>query len=317
MEQFNKAVVEMIAEDMQPLSIVENKGFRKLINLLDSRYTLPSRKMIGIKLIPNLYESTRTIILSMLSSSKHVALTSDIWTSMNTVSFITVTSHFLDTDFNLRTYVLATRKLLSNHTGQYISEVLTDIIVEWKIENKVAAIVTDSGANIKAAIQLLGFDHIPCAAHKLNNVVKNAFKSEFEDIDIDPNITYITEEVSLMKIIKLCRSIVGHFKHSEVSTRLLREKQEQLNSPKLKLKQDITIRWNSTLMMLERLIAVKESLTLVSIALPRCPNMPTNEQWQVINDIVLLLKPFESLTIQLSSEQRPTLSKVIPLIRGT
>lgn len=55
---------------------------------------------------------------------------------------------------------------------------------------------------------------------------------------------------------------------------------------------------------------------LVSMGLPRCPDMPSNEQWQIIYDFVILLKPFESLTIQLSSEQRTTLSKVIPLIRG-
>jgi len=66
---------------------------------------------------------------------------------------------------------------------------------------------------------------------------------------------------------------------------------------------------------MERLLIVKEPLMLVSMGLPRCPDMPSNEQWQTINDFVILLKPFESLTIQLSSEQRPTLSKVIPLIR--
>ncbi|KAF0709974.1 zinc finger BED domain-containing protein 1-like isoform X2, partial [Aphis craccivora] len=44
--------------------------------------------------------------------------------------------------------------------------------------------------------------------------------------------------------------------------------------------------------------------------------MPSNYQWESINDFVILLKPFESLTIQISSEQRPTLAKVIPLLRG-
>ncbi|XP_050543111.1 uncharacterized protein LOC126906570 isoform X2 [Daktulosphaira vitifoliae] len=68
--------------------------------------------------------------------------------------------------------------------------------------------------------------------------------------------------------------------------------------------------------MFERLLTIKEPLMLVSMSLPRCPNMPTNEQWKVINDFVTLLKPYESLTVQLSSEKRPALGKVIPLIRG-
>lgn len=68
--------------------------------------------------------------------------------------------------------------------------------------------------------------------------------------------------------------------------------------------------------MMERLLIVKEPLMLVSMSLSRCPKMPSNDQWESINDFVILLKPFESLTIQISSEQRPTLAKVIPLLRG-
>ncbi|KAF0709975.1 zinc finger BED domain-containing protein 1-like isoform X1 [Aphis craccivora] len=227
-DQFYKAVVQMIAEDMQPLSI------------------FPSRKLIGTTLIPNLYESTRHKIETILSQVKYVSLTSDVWTSLNTISFITVTVHFFDIDLNLKTYVLTTRKLESNHTAQYLSEVLTDVIKKWNIEDKIVAIVTDSGANIKA-----------CAAHKLNNAVKNALRSDFDESDIE---TDHTEDVEIMKLVKMCRSIVGHFKHSEVSTRALHEKQEQLNSPILKLKQDMPNRWNSTLTMMERLLIVKEPL---------------------------------------------------------
>lgn len=35
---FHEAIVKMIAEDLQPLSIVENSGFINMIKLLDSRY---------------------------------------------------------------------------------------------------------------------------------------------------------------------------------------------------------------------------------------------------------------------------------------
>lgn len=72
-------------------------------------------------------------------------------------------------------------------------------------------------------------------------------------------------------------------------------------------------RWNSTLNMQARLLEVKEPLTVVSLSIKRGPTMPTNEQWTIIEDLVMLLKPFETLTVQLSYEQKPTLGKVIPL----
>lgn len=81
-----------------------------------------------------------------------MAFTSDIWTSMNTESFLTATVHFFDVDLELRTFLLTTEKLTSNHTAKYFSEVLHGIFHSWNIQNKVCAIVTNFGVNIKAAV---------------------------------------------------------------------------------------------------------------------------------------------------------------------
>lgn len=98
-----------------------------------------------------------------------MAITSDIWTSMDTESFLTVTVHTYDKDLKLKTFILTTEKLEKSHTAQYIYEVLLKVFEEWNIYNKIVAIVTDSGANIKAAIKKFnGIAHIPCTAHMLN-----------------------------------------------------------------------------------------------------------------------------------------------------
>jgi len=235
---------------------------------------------------------------------------SDVWTSMNTESYLTATVHFFDADLQLRTFVYATEKLTSNHTAKNLSDVLHGIFHSWNIHSKVCAIVTDSGANIKAAVRLMNIEHIPCTAHRLNNIVKKSLKLDSDD-QLLPN-----DQVQIITLIKLCRTIVGHFKHSEVDTRQLAEKQQQMGVSVLKLKQDVSTRWNSTLIMLERLLEVKEPLTVVSLSIKRCPTMPTNDQWTIMEDLVMLLKPFETLTVQLSYEQKPTLGKVIPLVRG-
>ena len=50
--QLNRLVVRMIAKDLQPMSVVEDEGFRELIKGLDPRFTLPSRSLIREKLLP-------------------------------------------------------------------------------------------------------------------------------------------------------------------------------------------------------------------------------------------------------------------------
>jgi len=68
--------------------------------------------------------------------------------------------------------------------------------------------------------------------------------------------------------------------------------------------------------MLERLVQLKEPLSIAIISLIETPTFLDHEEWKIIEDIIPLLRPFNSLTVELSAEQYPTISKVIPLIRG-
>lgn len=67
-----------------------------------------------------------------------------------------------------------------------MSEVLNDIINEWKIQKNVVQLWLIVGQNIKAAIRLLNIDHVSCTAHLLNNIVMNSLKlNTDEDINDD------------------------------------------------------------------------------------------------------------------------------------
>lgn len=193
---------------------------------------------------------------------------------------------------------------------------MTTELNSWGILDKITAIVTDSGANIKSAIMLMNIQHIPCTAHKLNLVVQQAMYLS-EDDSVGEESHELHDSVKIKLILKKCRVIVGFFKRSEVGNRILGEKQTQLGFTQLlKLKQDVRTRWNSTLIMLERLVKLKEPLTVTMISVKEAPTNLTPEEWVIIEDIVPLLRAFNSLTIELSAEQYPTISKVVPLLRG-
>jgi len=86
------------------------------------------------------------------------------------------------------------------------------------------------------------------------------FRSPYDDNDVlEPN-----ECQNLNDLFKKCRSIVTYLK-SEVANRKLAEKLTQLGASKLKLKQDVSTRWNSSLLM-ERLVELKELLTCAMLS---------------------------------------------------
>ena len=63
----NKLVAEMIAVDDQPFSIVSDVGFTRLLNYLEPRYKLPSRKYFSETLIPDMYERVKLVVVQLLT----------------------------------------------------------------------------------------------------------------------------------------------------------------------------------------------------------------------------------------------------------
>jgi len=68
------------------------------------------------------------------------------------------------------------------------------------------------------------------------------------------------------------------------------------------------------LTMIERLLTIKIPLTASMSSLPRASNRLSASEWEVISVCINILKPFENITSELSGENYPTLSLVIPLM---
>lgn len=92
--------------------------------------------------------------------------------------------------------------------------------------------------------------------------------------------------------------------------------QRQMGLSELKVKQDVSTRWNSTLLMIERLILIKEPLSAVITSLAKAPEFLGAAEWELLCDWVPILKPMEQMTVELSGEKYPTMSLIIPLVRG-
>lgn len=56
----DQALVKMIAKDLQPVSFVENEGFREFVQHLEPRYAIPGRKSIMSNLLPKNFDEVKT-----------------------------------------------------------------------------------------------------------------------------------------------------------------------------------------------------------------------------------------------------------------
>lgn len=54
-----KSIATFICKDLRPYSVVENEGFRQMLQTLEPRYEIPSRKYFTEKAVPALYDETK------------------------------------------------------------------------------------------------------------------------------------------------------------------------------------------------------------------------------------------------------------------
>ena len=92
-----------------------------------------------MRMLPDMYSKRVKEIKQELAQISHVALTSDIWTSRTTQSYLTLTCHFLTSSWELKTLVLETFELNNDHTADNIAEALQRVAESWGISNKVVA----------------------------------------------------------------------------------------------------------------------------------------------------------------------------------
>lgn len=132
-----------------------------------------------------------------------------------------MTTHFINHDCELKSYLLSCFKYSESHTSENLKNELIRVVIEWCLENKVSACTSDNAPNIVGAISTCNWRHIGCFVHSLNLVVQHALKE----------IQEVRDKI---------KGIVGHFKKSSQAAARLQLRQEQLNfKPTLRLVQDV------------------------------------------------------------------------------
>jgi hypothetical protein len=238
----------MICIDLRPLSLVENQGFSSLVEVLEPRYKMPSRKYFSDKIIPELFESVKKNIILDLKFAEFICFSTDMWSSQfTTQSYMSLTAHWISKNFEQKTALLSCESFDKAHTGDNISEAFNVMISKADINpNKIFAIVHDNAANVKKAFKFHPSKQILYIINSIKLVIKDGLDKKYE----------------IANTLCAVRKIVGHFKSSTTARAKLMSIQERYNFPILQTIQDVTTRWNSTSYMLRRFLQIRESITL-------------------------------------------------------
>lgn len=119
------AIVEMIATDNHPFTVVSGVGFKRLVALLEPRYSLKTEKYYRTDLFEDVHtkvENKNKELVTLENAGPYLAFTTDCW-SGDTESLMSLTCHFIDSDWERKQIVLNVKAMHGSHTAEYISEV--------------------------------------------------------------------------------------------------------------------------------------------------------------------------------------------------
>jgi hypothetical protein len=253
-----------------------------------------------------LYERCRQAIMSRVANQK-LSLTSDIWTAEHSIqSFVSMSGHWIDDEFKRSSVLLTCQVITDRHTGEVLGEQLLQILKSWNLSLlNIHILLRDNAANMIKASQISGIQSTSCFLHTLQLVITDS----------------LFQQSSISIVLTVCRQIVTHFKHSSAATARLKEIQNELSLPQHQLIQDVSTRWSSTLLCLERLLEQRRACTIYcaeynaqTTGSTRKIITPSPQQWLIIENVIQLLKPFEQLTLEMSSDTA-TLSMIIPSVQ--
>ncbi|CAG8451817.1 613_t:CDS:2 [Dentiscutata erythropus] len=273
-------------------------------------FTVLATKQPLQNLIISKFELQRTLIKNFISNlSCKVTLTTDIWSSCTMTSFIAITCHFIDENWNLCHLLLDVFEIPSPHTGQIIANIILSLLNEFQLEKKILALTSDNASNIVLASSIIKntlannfsnslFQHIRYATHIINIAVKKGLK------------------LANRYLIKL-RYFIKKIRKSALFIEDLKRITASFDHPFLRPIIDCSTQWNSSFLMIDRAIVLRMDLDSLVIRHSTLRDLqPSENEWNILLELRNCLKPFNTATEILSKSNYPTIANLRLIISG-
>ena len=75
--KITEALTHFIVLDDQPVSVVDNLGFRRFLDVLEPRYEMPSRPYITDVMLPKVYDKEKNHVRSLVRDAVAISFTAD------------------------------------------------------------------------------------------------------------------------------------------------------------------------------------------------------------------------------------------------
>ncbi len=339
----NRDIALWFATDLLPFSCLEKQGFAKF---MEKNFGMipPSCSMITQGSLIDMFKATRRAVIDHLKDATSTTLLFDGWTDKyRKISFKGLKCAIVDNNWERKLFTLACLPLES-HTSESVADFIKEIVLEFfnkrTREIKIHT-VHDGAANMGKTSRLLGsVDAQHCLAHVLHLILTTDGFSKCANIQdllekcrsivtcinfkssslmneaVKSDDAEVYKQLRTMAELKEVHDLEEQFplliEPNQPPGDVEREGLQLYDRKHKSLKMQICTRLNSALFMLE---SIEQLLDAVQNLLKQCGKRELcldSDEKDLLHNLVLFLKPFETLTKVVSGSN--TIA-VLPLIK--
>ncbi|KAF4473657.1 putative AC9 transposase [Colletotrichum fructicola Nara gc5] len=335
------AAICLIIDANLPFSFYENPAFQSMISGISMKLeTLPWSATSMVHALEGIWRHQKEVIRQeLLHADSEIHLAFDLWTSPGRQAIMGVTAHFITREKGPQVRLIAMRKQLGAHDGVNLANTLEEVIRDWGITNQVRTFVSDNASSNDTCIASLiprlepsakkkqdaQARRIRCFGHILNLVSKALFGKDSESFErqSDAYVLLQQDEADLKhwrkagpigklhNIVKFVRASPQRTQRFKNLSREISEGSGQSSDillsqqtfREVELIQDNATRWNSTYLMIERAIRLKDevdgfcSSQSVKDPVP-AQDILTSDDWLQLTEIMTILRPIWKITLR-------------------
>ena len=295
---FDSRLLDVIVAGFLSFGFADLPEVQELISYLNRRVTVKCSTTYSRQVEEKfniVLTKVKEIIKSKVGTS--CAFTSDLWTSRARDSYISLTAHFIDTDFVLHRWTPYCQYFgVDRHTGEEICKHLKEMVKDIGISEEVTKYcVTDNAANIKLGVRSSDSISESCANHTLQLCIEDSFK----------------ESDGMTNALGKCKDIASLTHRSEKSEHDLLSYCSEFQHKPNKLKQENATRWDSAYQNMESNLHHRECINAMGRDdLLATKLVPSLTEWKMIEGACEVLSGFRETTKEWEREKVPTLNLV-------
>lgn len=139
-------------------------------------YKPPTRNFV-VKKSKRLHQQHKTRTTTEFEEADFLSVTCDFWTNRQQKSFLVITGHFVDKNFNEHSKVLKFITFEGRHFSKLIAQVIENELISLGLYNKLVTITCDGASNMRSMFNYFNrpnIKYIYCIAHKFHLVICNS-----------------------------------------------------------------------------------------------------------------------------------------------